>query len=57
LSFLSELDIFHRLRTKRREKSGSEKDQHREEPTGELFSTAGEHRLKTVAEGEYDTAE
>jgi hypothetical protein len=51
------LDIFYRLKRKRREKRGREKDQHREEPTEELFSTASEYGLKTVAEGEHDTAE
>jgi hypothetical protein len=50
-------NIFHRLRARRGERRGSEKDKHRKEPIEELFSTVGEHGLKTVAEGKHDTAE
>jgi hypothetical protein len=54
---MPELNIFHRLKRRQKEKRGRGNDEHEREPTEELFSTAGAYGLKTVAEGEHDTAE
>jgi len=54
---MPETNVFRRLKARREKKKGLENDNDEEEPTGELFSTAGDYGLKTVAEGETDTVE